>query len=167
MNKLKEMELFSEPLDLKDFAAATNMLLPPNTSLEYFIVPIQSGFQLPNGSDFQKELGVDPKADPATISPSQVIVYSRKKPIEKITQEHSKPEYIEKPKPLTRTPPVKQQTLPSTDTLSLGSPFVRRVKENKKPRYKVLESMTNGSTFILEEAFLCFPKNTLLKVVHK
>jgi hypothetical protein len=155
----------SEPLSIEEFMQATSFLPPKgHEAIEYFIVPIQSGFELPEGTGFELENGIDPKADPSTIAPSQVIVYSKKKPIEKISQERSKPEYVEKPKPLTRTPPIRQQVMPSTDTLSLGSPFVRKVSEST-PKYKILESMTNGHTIILEEDFMCFPKNTIFKLL--
>jgi hypothetical protein len=145
------MFLASEPKDLKDFLQACNFLAPEGSSVEYFIVPAGTTFDLPQGSGFVKD-EVDPQADPALTEPNQVIVYSRQKPIEKIAQGRSRPEYLEKPQHLPKLKPVQGQLLPSTDTLSLGSPFVRRV-----------ESTSNGQTVVLLEDFGPFPRNTLFR----
>jgi hypothetical protein len=145
------MFLSNEPKDLMDFFQATQFIPPADYGVEYFIVPASSGFMLPSNSDFAPEMKVDPNSDPAFITPCETICYSRQKPIEKISQERSNPDYAAKPEPLKRTPPIRQQVMPSTDTLSLGSPFVRKVTE---------------SSLVLLKEFGPFPRNTLFGIAR-
>ena len=150
------MYLASEPKDLKDFFQATRFLPPNGYDVEYFIVPANAGFQLPKNSGFVPEARVDPGAEPAFMSPPETIVYSRQRPVEKISQERSPEGYSDKPRQLPRTAPVSQDVIPSTDTLSLGSPFVRKISESR-----------DDETVVLRKRYGPFPRNTLFHFVRK